>query len=200
MAQIAYWAYGDGEQTTWTLPGTPYGLVQVYLNGALIDPTNYTVSGNQITFNYVALPSEEWAVVFNPYPEVSPIVAGGTAALIQVSEVVNDPDLAQPFTINRSSGVWNNGVWQSTTTAVQGYGVIANPTVRELEMIPEGDLVKGAMVFWSAQPIYGTHGTQGVGGSSDILIWRGNNYRVLNVTQYQDYGFYRAIAVRMKAD
>jgi hypothetical protein len=120
--------------------------------------------------------------------------------MIQIGEVVIDPDFAQPFTILRSTGAWLNGVWKSIQTAIQGYGTIASPTVRELEMLPEGDLAKGAMVFWSAQPIYGTHATEGIGGSSDILVWRGHNYRVLDVKQYQDYGYYRALGVRTKAD
>lgn len=126
--------------------------------------------------------------------------ATAPGALIQVSEVVNDPDLAQPFTILRSVGSWLNGVWQSTQTSIQSYGVIADPSDRELEMIPEGDRVKGAKVFWSSTPIYGTHATEGAGGSSDILVWHGLNFRVLHVFQYQDYGVYRAVAVRMKAD
>ena len=121
-------------------------------------------------------------------------------ALIQMSEIVNDPDFAQPFTALRSVGSWLNGVWQSVTSEVQLYGVIAEPTVRELEMMAVGDVVKGHMIFWSSQAIYGTHATEGVGGSSDILVWRGENYRVLLVHQYLDYGFYRALATRMKAD
>ena len=120
--------------------------------------------------------------------------------MIDVSEVVNDPDLAQPFSILRSTGSWLNGVWNSVVTTIQSYGVIAEPTVRELKMIPEGDLVTGGLLFWSATPLYATHATEGVGGSSDILIWRGHNYRVLTVLQFEDWGYYRAFAVRMKAD
>jgi len=120
--------------------------------------------------------------------------------MISVAEVVNEPDLAQAFTILRSTGTWLNGVWQSVTATVQGYGVIAEPSGRDLDMVPEGDVVKGMMIFWSSQIIYGTHATAGVGGSSDILVWRGENYRVLSVKQYVDYGYWRAMATRMKAD
>lgn len=204
MSQIEYWVTGDGITQTWALPSLPYGPVQVYWNGVLVPPSTYTISGQQVTVSFLPVGGsnpDQVGFIFYTAPSPSPpgSVAGGDS-LIQVSEVVNDPDLAQPFTILRSTGSWLNGVWQSVTTEIQNYGVIAEPSVRELEMIPEGDLVKGAMVFWSAQPIYGTHATNGVGGSSDILIWRGHNYRVLDVKQYQDWGFFRATATRMKAD
>lgn len=120
--------------------------------------------------------------------------------MIEVSEVVNAAEFAQSFSIIRSTGSWVSGVWTSVTTTIAGYGTIANPTNRELEMVSEGDKVKGVMVFWSSQPIYATRATEGVGSSSDILVWRGLNFRVLDVKQFQDYQYYRATAVRMKAD
>lgn len=128
-------------------------------------------------------------------------MSSGAAALIQLSEVVNDPDLAQSFQILRSTSTeFLNGVWQSTTTSIGSYGVIANPTDRYLDMQAEGDVIKGDKVFWSSQPIYATRATEGVGFSSDILIWRGLQFRVVDVKQFEDYGFWRATAVRMKSD
>lgn len=120
--------------------------------------------------------------------------------MINVADVVSDPDLAQPFTILRSTGSWVNGVWQSTVVSTPSYGVIAEPTEVDLEMVPEGDKVKGAIVVWSPQIIYATHATEGAGGSSDIIIWNGLNHRVLQTKLYSDYGYYRAIATRMKTD
>jgi len=133
--------------------------------------------------------------------------------VIDVSEVVDSADMAQDFTILRSSGFWQNGTWISQTTQINGHGVIsvrpltdtgqhrksiASP--RDIEMLPEGDVVKGAMVFWSSQPIYGTNvNSQGQAGSSDLLMWRGKQFRVLTVSQYSDYGYYRAVATRMDA-
>lgn len=199
-----FWVQGDGVTQAWMLPYIPLGQIEAHLNGVLLPPSTYSVIGAQVTLNFVpdaGPPADQVAFVFySPIPPAEEQPAYGGDSLIQVAEVVNDPDLAQPFTILRSGGSWVNGVWQSLTTQVQSYGVIAEPTVREIEMIPEGDLVRGAIVFWSAQPIYGTHATNGSGGSSDILIWRGHNYRVLDVKQYQDWGFYRAMATRMKAD
>jgi hypothetical protein len=120
--------------------------------------------------------------------------------MIQVSEIVNAPEFAQAFTILRSTGAWNTGVWESTQATVAGFGTITPATENDIKMIPEGDVVEGAMVFHSQAPIYLTHADgSGAGGSSDILVWQGFNYRVLSVRQEQDYGYYRAIAVRMAA-
>ena len=120
--------------------------------------------------------------------------------MIQVSEVVNAPEFAQPFTIQRSTGAYNLGTWVSTPTTIAGFGTITPASDNDIRMIPEGDVVEGAMVFHSQAPIYLTHADgSGAGGSSDILEWQGQNFRVVNVRQEQDYGFYRAVAVRMAA-
>jgi hypothetical protein len=121
--------------------------------------------------------------------------------MIDVSEVVNAEEFAQPFGILRGSGVWNNGVWISQAAPLQGYGVVTVASDTDLEMIPEGDVVKGAMVFHSQAPIFTTNDFEGngAGGSSDILTWRGRQWRVMTVSEQADYGYYRAIAVRLNA-
>jgi hypothetical protein len=91
-------------------------------------------------------------------------------------------------------------VWVSSAAPVDGFGVITVAEARDLEMVPQGDIVHGAMVFHSAQPLYGTHAdSTRAGASSDILVWRGLYFRVLSVTQLVDYGFWRAVATRLSA-
>jgi len=125
-------------------------------------------------------------------------VSSPPGALINVAELANDPDFAQAFTILRSSGgKFVSGVWQNNQTTIQSYGPISVAKARDLEMIPEGDHVVGAMVFWSAQPLYATNGSGANGEVSDILLWNDHQWRVMTVSQYKDYGFYRAVAVRM---
>jgi hypothetical protein len=121
-------------------------------------------------------------------------------ALIQLGEVVNDPDFAQQFTVQRSTISWLNGIVQSVVSTILVYGPISEVKARDLKMIPEGDRVHGARVFWSPQILYATHATGGKGGLSDLILWNNHQWRVITVGQYQDYGFYRAIAVRLKPD
>jgi hypothetical protein len=199
------WFVATLGQTVYILASNPAPTAQllVYWNGLLQDPTQYSLSGNAVTVLFSPDAGDPVGIVWTAVPASAPAQvpgAGGPGALINVSEVVNDPDFAQSFLIMRSTGVFLNGVWNSTVTAVQGYGVIADITDRDLDMIPEGDFVKGGKVFWSSQILYATHATAGVGGSSDILVWRGLNYRVLQVKLYEDYGYWRAMTTRMKAD
>jgi hypothetical protein len=118
--------------------------------------------------------------------------------MIDVSEVVTAPDLAQVFTVLRSTGAFVGGVWTSQTTSIQLQGTISSASESEIEMIPQGDVVHELRVFYSDQPIFKTQeGIGSPGGSSDVIVWRGQQYRILRVAQYQDYGYYRAIGTRL---
>lgn len=118
-----------------------------------------------------------------------------------MSEIVNDPDFAQAFTITRSqNGTWENGIWVNATVAIPGYGVIQPTTPEELKQVPEADRVTGMVSFHSSSVIYETH-TNGVTDStaaiSDTIAWNNQSYRVVKVFPWQDFGFYKAICSRM---
>lgn len=118
--------------------------------------------------------------------------------MINVQEIVTDPDFGQGFTILRSTGSYLNGIFQSSTVTLQAYGTITPAEPRDLKEIPEADIVTGAMVFHSPVPIFATRSNpQGGQGASDILSWRGFQWRVLKIGEYLDWGFWRAIATRL---
>lgn len=131
--------------------------------------------------------------------------------MIDVGDIVNDPDLAQAFTIERSTGQFVLGGWKTTAVLVPAYGCITVASPEDLEMVPEGDRLSGAMLFHTSSPLYiteleGGAGQQGWGKGgfgvttqqvSDVVVWRGQRYRVVHLSPYQDYGYYRAVAVRM---
>lgn len=120
--------------------------------------------------------------------------------MFDLGDIVTSPDLAQPFTIFRSTGgKFLAGNWTSQTQQIDYFGTVSVASSRDIEMIPEGDRVREVMAFWSDEPIYGT-GSATSGRSSDIIVWQGNQYRVLAVFRYLDYGYYKALATRMKAD
>jgi hypothetical protein len=113
-----------------------------------------------------------------------------------MAEIVNDPDFAQSFTITRSSGSFVKGNWDNIPTTVQGYGVIQPATPKELSQIPDGDRVTGAVSFHSSQALYETHLIPSA-GTSDTIAWNSQNYRLVKVFPWQDFGYYKAIGVRM---
>jgi hypothetical protein len=61
-------------------------------------------------------------------------------------------------------------------------------------MIPEGDRIKGAMVFHLTKEIFTTRD----GALSDQIMWKGEMYRVINNWPYGSYGFYKVAAARME--
>lgn len=126
---------------------------------------------------------------------------------VDVSDVITSGDMAESYTILRSTGSFQAGGWQETKTEIDGFGVVTVATDRDLRMVPEGDRVEGAMVFYSVQPIYETHAGNGAygplpngdpgAGTSDILQWHKQNYRVARISPRSNRGFWKAIAVRM---
>ena len=119
--------------------------------------------------------------------------------MINVGELLTDPDFAQAFTIKRSSGAFGLGGFLAAISNVRGGGVITVATEEDLMQVPEGDRVTGAMMFYSQKPIYATR-AGATAGLSDLIVWRGQTYRIAKVFPYQDYGFFKAIGVRMSGE
>jgi hypothetical protein len=117
-----------------------------------------------------------------------------------LTEIVNDPDLAQAFTLFRSTGQYVAGGWANTVTQIPSYGVITVASEEALDMVPEGDRVSGSMHVLTAARLYETHeaGVAGKnGGLSDQIQWNGQMYRVQAVAPWKDFGFWSAVFVRM---
>lgn len=128
---------------------------------------------------------------------------------LNVSRVVSNPKFAQTFTIERSSGGdWNdNGTWGDVTVDVDFYGIIQPATAKELNQVPEGDRVKEVKSFHSTQEMFVSHvdteNATDVGynaGISDYAIWNGQRYRLAKRYEWADFGYFKALGVRVKGD
>jgi hypothetical protein len=117
-----------------------------------------------------------------------------------LQDVVNDPDLAEPFTVLRQNGSFVQGGWQvNAPQSIEMWGVVTVASNKELQMLSEADRVRGARMFFSQAPIYVTNEADGI--TSDIIVWNGLNWRVMSVGQYQNRGgYYCAIAQRMRGN
>lgn len=118
--------------------------------------------------------------------------------MINVSEIITDPDFAQNFIVYRSTGSFVDGVWtENTPKAIKMLGVVTVSSQRELDMVAEGDRIKGAMTFHTICPIYVTRvGT--TAGTSDKILWRGEYYKLANVYPEVDWGYWKGVGVRIK--
>jgi hypothetical protein len=131
--------------------------------------------------------------------------------MISVAEVVLDPDLAENFTVNRLTGSFQLGGWVQTSTTIQFYGIVTVASNKDLQMIPEGDRVTGSMLFHSTERMYLTELDTGTYSPSmctpatgipeqhisDQISWRGQLFRIISVAPWADFGYWRAIGVRM---
>lgn len=116
--------------------------------------------------------------------------------MIDVSEVITDPDFAQTFVVHRKANKWIAGRTESTEKDITMTGVIMVADAKTLEQLPEGDRVTGLMCFYSTQELFTTREQ----GTSDQIEWRGERYRVKQVFPYGDYGYYKAVGQRMAGD
>ncbi len=117
--------------------------------------------------------------------------------MIWVAELLYDPDLSQPFTVERSVGSFGPGGWaEGSPISIPLNGVIYPTTQAELQQVPEGDRVTGMATFASPLPLYLTHAS-GVAGTSDRITWHGNVYKLVHLFDYGDYGAWAAAGVRV---
>lgn len=129
---------------------------------------------------------------------------------LNVSRVVNNPKFAQTFNVQRSQGGdWNDdGTWGDETIEVSFYGIIQPATAKELNQLKEGDRVKEVKSFHSTQEMYLSHvidnaSVTDIGYSariSDYAIWKNQLYRLAKRYEWSDFGYYKALGVRVEGD
>lgn len=106
-------------------------------------------------------------------------------ALLDVSEVLNDPDFMDALVCERNAQtVGSNGRAVDTTTTTTFYGVVTSNTGSILERIAEGERIKDSITIHTQfQLIDGQ-----TGFDADIVQWRGKRYTVTNVNDYSHFG------------
>jgi hypothetical protein len=119
--------------------------------------------------------------------------------MIDVSELITDPDFARPYTVYRRTGQWVKGRFVvSEPQTLSYYGAVQPTTVRELQQLEFGDHDNGVMKFFTRKP-NDLYITKEFSESPDIQIsdeieFRGSLYKVLQVMPWQHGGWTRAFA------
>lgn len=118
--------------------------------------------------------------------------------MINVAEMIVDPDFAQSYNVVRTVGSWVKGRFVQTEQVLSFVGPIIAANQKEINMLPEGDRVAGLMVFYTtADNPFKISRTDNEEGLSDQPIWRGDRYKLLSVFSYDDYGYQKAIGHRI---
>lgn len=113
---------------------------------------------------------------------------------IDVSRVVKNPKLQQPFTIQRNTYAFaNEGEWTLVTalTLAAKAVIIATSEKDRAEYLSEGQRQSNAITLYCPTPINKADGNS---LESDIILWRGGYYRVQFSKPYDPYGYWFAIA------
>lgn len=119
--------------------------------------------------------------------------------MIDVSELMEDPDFASPYLVVRRDGEWINGRFvPGEPETLKFYGPVQPPSVRELEQLPEGDRQKGFMQFWCKMPreFRISQGSKKESWVSDEIIWRGQRFKLYQLMPWNHAGWMSALAYR----
>lgn len=118
---------------------------------------------------------------------------------MNLSRVIRSRRLGnQTFTVLRSSGSFVNGRWsENDPQQISMRGIVTVATEKELNQLPEGDMIKGGMVFHTVDELFSTR-TGNDPGTSDKIVWHGEEYKLFQIGVWSDYGFYRAVGERIK--
>lgn len=114
------------------------------------------------------------------------------ALLPDVTELLFDPDLgAQEFAVKRRTGKWVGGrLAVSNETVIAAIGIIQPPSAEQLAFFPEGERRKGQIVIYTTTELHLTEGTN----ITDDVTWNGEQYKVVNIKRWSDYGYVEAYA------
>jgi hypothetical protein len=127
--------------------------------------------------------------------------------MIDLSSVVTDPRFAQTFTVWRKTGDWApNGEFVTREDPIIMNGAISIANAKQIEFIPEGDRIGGEIAIHTTQILYNSRSADETetpikeAGLSDEIDWHGDRYKIYQVNEYSDYGYYFAIGQRKASD
>lgn len=116
--------------------------------------------------------------------------------MINVAELIHDPDFCQAYTLYRKTTVLVGGRPRTSEKAIRRSGVITAATTKDLLQVPEGDRVKGIIAVYDTEELR----ISNEAGTSDEIVWHGERYRLFQLWPYNDFGYYKALGERMVGD
>ena len=123
--------------------------------------------------------------------------------MINVAKAVIDLRFSQKFKVFRKSGEWVKGRFIEGEKEISMIGVITPSKPKEIEMIPEGDRVGGEITIHTTRKLYTTRSintseaNEENQGTSDIIEWQSERYKLYQVNDYSQYGYYSSIGMRL---
>lgn len=114
---------------------------------------------------------------------------------IDVSEIVHDPDFCTTFTvIKQGESEWVRGVLQRKTTETTVEGIVQPSSSKDLELLDTADRVNGMKTFITDEVSLDVSSTE---KTSDVCVWKGQPYKLIQTFDYAANGYYKAIGSLM---
>lgn len=109
--------------------------------------------------------------------------------MIDVSELMTDPELSRTFTVRRPRGEFaNEGEFTSSYKDTLIRGVVQQAKPNDLKFLPEGTRIDDILSVWSAEEMRGGDGkTQ----EPDVLLIDGAYFKVIRAEPRPDGGYWR---------
>lgn len=126
--------------------------------------------------------------------------------MINISELIGDPDFTQPngVTVKRTSySIVNHKVVPNTPRTLKLTGIITIANDRTTDMQPESDRNAEAINVFTYKPLYTTGIPDASSVStflSDVIIWQGLEYAVMNCMDDAQYGFCKSVCHKLKQE
>ena len=120
---------------------------------------------------------------------------------LDLSDIVMSPEFSQTFQVERHSGgktIQGRFVEEAKTFSV--VGVVSATDEKDIAMIPEGDRASESKTFHTISPLFTSKGGGRQQGNADILKYNGQSWKVVATINSGDYGYYKTIAISMRAD
>lgn len=128
--------------------------------------------------------------------------------MIEISEMIHDPDFEQPIVIQRTrNGKFVGSDYVGDTKIIMFYGIIIQPDgSKDIEQTPEGDRASGGTFLYldADSEVFTTRSRYNGNNISDIYIENYGTeyeikYRINKVFDRQMWGYFKAQAERMGA-
>jgi galactose-6-phosphate isomerase len=115
--------------------------------------------------------------------------------LLDVTDVLDDPDFNDFFSVRRPALVATSGGTAAETdqTFTQCVGVVTPASAADMQLLPEGSFQQGVISIITK---FRLQSGKGVDFGPDIVYWHGASYTVMHVGDWSGFGvgFVEAVA------
>lgn len=114
----------------------------------------------------------------------------------RVSRVLKNKKFLELVKVHRKSGDWVRGRFEENEDTFDSPMVVVSTSTKDIIQVPEGDRLSEQKTFYSTIPLFVSQYDATRKGTSDVIEWKGQKYRIYQVNDWGNYGYYKAIGVR----